>query len=705
MNPYLSVVVATRNDDHGGDPLKRLQALVHTFAAQCRLTGLSAELIVVEWNPPHGRQRVAELLRVPEDMPFPVRFVEVSHTVHSRLLHSDVLPLFQMIAKNVGIRRARGEYVLATNIDIIFSTSLVESLAARTLEPSRLYRVDRHDIQSDLPIDASLDRTMDFCRSHQLRVHYRSGTQACDRLGTPVVTVNDIADGRSIRLGTGWHMREDDGIGGSVRWANADAELIVDTSDWGDDTTLELDVESNPYAADQTSVTIAICEGDATLRQVTVCGRALVDVPLAAPTHSHVRRIRLRASTASVDQRAHVPLFDIRRGLFYRLRGAQLRRASIDRPPLFEYPRDGWTAAYESIHISTASAADGLAVSTDLARRSYSVQYGPLRSPRRGRYRFLLRSRIVEGGLTAGVLSGDRSCWIQSGQQQSRTGDICQVDLTVELPGNELFWLVISNDHPDGYGASRFVILELRGSEDLVALVSSIEAGAGLDRESIARMARREPDSLWAASRRRLSEAGDALIAWISRRLSPRVRFRIVRAADEYVAMERALAEAADTARGLEPLRSLAGFHRFLFDQRPDDIHVNACGDFQLMAQEHWHALRGYPEFQTFSMNLDGLFSYIATAAGIQEHVFDAPIYHLEHEVGSGWSPEGEGALQRRIAERGITWVEWPTVYVWAAYMRWLRTPIQFNQASWGFGDEVLPERVVGPALERSPAS
>ena len=50
--PYLSVVVTTRNDDHGGDPLKRLQTFVNTFAAQCVRTGLDAEVIVVEWNPP-----------------------------------------------------------------------------------------------------------------------------------------------------------------------------------------------------------------------------------------------------------------------------------------------------------------------------------------------------------------------------------------------------------------------------------------------------------------------------------------------------------------------------------------------------------------------------------------------------------------------------------------------------------------------------
>jgi hypothetical protein len=701
VNPYLSVVVATRNDDHGGDPLKRLQALVHTLAAQCRLTGLSTELIVVEWNPPPDRPRVSELLRVPADLPFPVRFVEVPHALHSRLLHSGVLPLFQMIAKNVGIRRARGEYVLATNIDIIFSTPLVESLAARTLQPFRLYRVDRHDIQSDVPIDASLETMMEFCRSHQLRVHFRSGTQACDRLGTPVVTGVDIADGQSIRLGSGWHMREDGDCGGSVRWANAEAELIVDTSDMADDASLELDVESNPYAAAETSVTIAIGEADTTLRQVTVSGRALVDVSLPAATGNRLRRIRLRASTASIDQRARVPLFDIRRGLYYRLRGARLRRASVDGRPLFEYPLDGWTAAYESIHISAAPTADGLAVSTDLARRSYTVNYGPLRSPRRGRYRFLLRARVVDGGLTAGVLSRDRSRWIHAGVQQSQAGDICQFDITVELPGNELFWLMISNDHPDGYGASRFVILELRGSEDLAALAPTSEAETESERAAIARVAR---ESASQSPSRRLSEIGDSVITWISRRLSPRVRFRLVRAAPEYVAMQQAVAQMADTVRELEPLRSMAGLHRFLFDQRPDDIHVNACGDFQLMAREHWHALRGYPEFQTFSMNLDGLMSYIATAAGIGEHVFDAPIYHLEHEVGSGWSPEGEGALNRRIAERGITWVDWPTVFIWAAYMRWLRSPIVFNQSSWGFGDEALPERVLGPALERSPA-
>ena len=58
-----------------------------------------------------------------------------------------------MIAKNVGIRRARGQFILATNIDILFSDELAEYLATRRLEHGRMYRIDRHDAMSDVPVD------------------------------------------------------------------------------------------------------------------------------------------------------------------------------------------------------------------------------------------------------------------------------------------------------------------------------------------------------------------------------------------------------------------------------------------------------------------------------------------------------------------------------------------------------------------------
>src|SRR5262249_10516817 len=132
-----------------------------------------------------------------------------------------------------------------------------------------------------------------------------------------------------------------------------------------------------------------------------------------------------------------------------------------------------------------------------------------------------------------------------------------------------------------------------------------------------------------------------------------------------------------------------------LRDHRPSWIHANACGDFQLMAREHWEELRAYPEFETFSMNIDGVLSYMADAAGIREEVLDMPVYHLEHEVGSGWSPEGGTQLRRRLAARGIPGLDASTVHVWAAYMHWLRRPMIFNSAEWGLAGARLPERNV----------
>ena len=78
---------------------------------------------------PSGRAS-SKALRWPETTdPCQVRIIEVPPELHRRFRHSENLPLFQMIAKNVGIRRARGRFVLATNIDILLSDELVRALA------------------------------------------------------------------------------------------------------------------------------------------------------------------------------------------------------------------------------------------------------------------------------------------------------------------------------------------------------------------------------------------------------------------------------------------------------------------------------------------------------------------------------------------------------------------------------------------------
>jgi GT2 family glycosyltransferase len=172
--PYLSVVAASRNDDHGGDPLIRTQIFIDCFARQCEKYRLSAELILVDWNPVEGRPGLGGVLRLPEDATYcAARVITVPSVLHRRFKYSERLGFFQMIAKNAGIRRARGRFVLATNIDIIFSDELMRHIARQQLNPGEMLRVDRYDIHKDIPATYTLDQTLDYAWTHPVRANRR----------------------------------------------------------------------------------------------------------------------------------------------------------------------------------------------------------------------------------------------------------------------------------------------------------------------------------------------------------------------------------------------------------------------------------------------------------------------------------------------------------------------------------------------------
>jgi len=149
-----------------------------------------------------------------------------------------------------------------------------------------------------------------------------------------------------------------------------------------------------------------------------------------------------------------------------------------------------------------------------------------------------------------------------------------------------------------------------------------------------------------------------------------------------------------------DKLQPLTVLQEFLESNHAPSVHANACGDFQLMARDDWYELRGFPEFEIFSMNIDGLFQFAAVAAGIREHVFQHPMcaYHIEHDSGSGWTPEGEAALRKRVDERGIPWLDHRFVMILGSYMKWLASPMIFNGSNWGFGGVALPETTIDAA-------
>jgi hypothetical protein len=146
----ISIVVTGRNDDYAGGFRERLFRTCRHNHARLDATGLAHEFLLVEWNPVAGRPRLADLLTAA----FPqARALVVSPDVHGRHVTNPYMPFDEMAAKNIGIRRATGEWTLVTNADILFSRDLVARLGDGGLRADALYRAHRIDVSADVADD------------------------------------------------------------------------------------------------------------------------------------------------------------------------------------------------------------------------------------------------------------------------------------------------------------------------------------------------------------------------------------------------------------------------------------------------------------------------------------------------------------------------------------------------------------------------
>lgn len=165
--PYLSIVATTRNDNHGGDLLARTQCFLNGIYHQAKKFNLSLELIIVEWNPPEDKPLLKDVLsKPPKDSSVSLRYIIVPKEIHDTFRFAKQIPLYQMIAKNVGIRRAKGEFILCTNIDLLFSDLCFKVLAEKKLEYNAFYRANRCDIPKEVMQLESVEEQLKYSASN-----------------------------------------------------------------------------------------------------------------------------------------------------------------------------------------------------------------------------------------------------------------------------------------------------------------------------------------------------------------------------------------------------------------------------------------------------------------------------------------------------------------------------------------------------------
>lgn len=155
MTPFLSIVLTGRNDDHGGDFTPRFIRALTFNHERLRERDIACEIVLVEWAPPADRPRLTDIVR--ESVPGIDR-VLTSYLVDPRYQETCSLnprvQYLEFLAKNVGIRRARGRAILSTNSDIFLGRRIVDALAREAIEPRTVYRATRTDVK--LGADVSL---------------------------------------------------------------------------------------------------------------------------------------------------------------------------------------------------------------------------------------------------------------------------------------------------------------------------------------------------------------------------------------------------------------------------------------------------------------------------------------------------------------------------------------------------------------------
>jgi hypothetical protein len=142
----LSLVAVTSNTD--APQISRLQIALNVMGhyAQSHSLTRRLEVVLVEYNYNPDKPEVATLLNFSEDIPL-IRILRVSPDQHKYLVQragvSFKVNFLEYTAKNIGIRRACGRFLLVTNPDIVLPESFFTYLSKFSLANDSYYRIPR----------------------------------------------------------------------------------------------------------------------------------------------------------------------------------------------------------------------------------------------------------------------------------------------------------------------------------------------------------------------------------------------------------------------------------------------------------------------------------------------------------------------------------------------------------------------------------
>jgi hypothetical protein len=639
--PYLSIVAGVSSGDSPRELTARTQLFVDSWIEQARRHHLDSELIIVAQFLP--------ALRLPSSTtPCQIRIIELPGETQNRN------PVNARLLTNAGIHRACGEFILATNIDILFSNELIELLAGRRLEHGRMYRVDRYDVERESPPDAAVDARLAYCRSHLMRVAVREGIFALTSEGLRRNAPDDIAAVNSgLSFGSGWFSPERyAATGETFRWIDNNAEILARVPAGG---ILILEVEPGPGLGPLPQTLQIFDEHGSPATEWSIGGRTTTALAVPPTAPGSLRKFRL-----------HLPGG-----------GAPV----LDDPRILNLAvfRCDWVAPNTDQSAPPASLSSSIRENSPVLKRLL----GSVRRSR-GPWAILVHG-LTLGARTARLLGRRGSDIFEAGMDfQLGPGWYYRE----ESAGERFRW--VSKDArlllrlPKTTSTLALLVEPGPSLEPVVLVVRSVdERGAVLARASLQGLTYLEftvPAAPGAIAPLYFTpETPGSPCGEDSRLLS----FRVFAcgAGTRHSTALRGSHEWCTLAIDSKPVTKDWTARREASPQllemgKPAYLHTNTCTDFTLMSRAHWFDVRGYCELDLPSDHLDSLFCYAAHHAGAREQVLEDPL-RVYRAVGA--EPSNAAAVSVQMASAlhdDLLWL--------IANMRALHAPVIFNGSEWG---------------------
>ncbi|ORZ17945.1 hypothetical protein BCR42DRAFT_412818 [Absidia repens] len=246
---YMSIILPSRPVEYSAEHYTRLQNTIDSTFLLAEKSKTLMELVLVEWNPEPQRRPLRDTYRFRRSDYLTYRIITVPRKIHQSLQQPERAAMYEYEAKNVGIRFARGEFVLTVNNDVIWTPNMINAIASRSWRKGMFYTQSQNTTSISAESDPLAVQIPNFSTDDELnRVcgHHNNFAKGSFKMGNLVdmdtenyskMTRNagdfTLADRESWRLTKGY--RETGATTG------ADTELLL-TAAW----TLDLPIAFQP---------------------------------------------------------------------------------------------------------------------------------------------------------------------------------------------------------------------------------------------------------------------------------------------------------------------------------------------------------------------------------------------------------------------------------------------------------------------------